>query len=143
MRTTTQILPGIKSIGWLDCQHLPRRVDLHGICGTPVAVLTAVTPIAFFEEPECECKTERESGHSNDTAKLKFRCGVLLPIHRTLGFVVTDVNGKSYLIGSQEPPFPKLKVDMRCGTPEGDPAGYHYEITHTAIKSMVECVASY
>lgn len=140
MKSTTQILPGIKAVGWVDCRHLPKRVDLHGICRSPVAVLTTITPVEFFDEPECRCKTEKEGGCSTDTATLKFHCAVLLPIHRRLGFVVTDVNGKSYLIGGCEPPFPSVKVEHFCGAPDGDGAGFYYEITHNAIKSMVECV---
>ena len=65
MRTTTQILPGIKAIGWVDCRHLPRRVDLSAICGMTVAVLTDIHPIPFYligsleaPQPQVECNQQ-------------------------------------------------------------------------------------
>lgn len=139
MKTTRQILPGVKAVHWLDCQHLPQRVDLHGICRMPVAVLTALSAVGLFDDAECVCTTEREGGAYKDTATLKFLTHELLPVHRKLGFVVTSVEGKSFLIGSKEPPFPQIKVEHRCGLPDGDSAGYFYEITHVALKSLVEC----
>ena len=130
----------MRAIGWVDCDKLPRRVDLQGICGNVVAVLTEVTPIAFFGEPECRCKTERESGRITDTASLSFRTDAVLPLHRHIGFVVTDQNGKSWLIGAKEAPYPVVKLTIDFGTPEGDPACNIYDIEHTALKSLIECI---
>lgn len=139
MKTSRQILPGVKAIHWLDCRHLPRRVDLHGICRMPVPVLTALSAVGVFDDAQCSCVTEREGGSFQDTATLKFLTHELLPIHLKLGFAVTDVNDKCWLIGSKEPPFPKVKVEHRCGLPDGDGAGFFYEISHVALKSLVEC----
>lgn len=139
MRTTTQILPGIKSIGWIDCRNLPRRVDLSAICGMPVAILTDIHPIEFFDEPTCECKTKKDSGGYEDTATLKFLTGSKLPPQAT-AFIVTDVSDSSFLIGSLEKPHATAEPVQRLGVPSGDPAGYSYEIKHVAIKSMVPCI---
>lgn len=140
MKTSTQILPGIKAIGWLDCRHLPRRVDLSGICGMPVPIFTDIHPIPFFDEPTCECKTKKDGGGYEDTATLKFLTDRKLPYGAVLGFVVTDVNDKSFLIGSLEAPRPIVECEQRTGIPSGDAAGYSYEIKHVSIKSMVPCV---
>lgn len=140
MRTTTQILPGIKAIGWVDCRHLPRRVDLSAICGMSVVVLTDIHPIEFFDEPQCECKTKKDGAGYEDTATLKFLTSQKLPRSASLGFVVTDVNGQSYLIGSLEAPQPQVECNQQTGIPSGDAAGYAYEIKHVSIKSMVPCV---
>lgn len=140
MRTTTQILPGIKAIGWVDCRHLPRRVDLSAICGMSVVVLTDIHPIEFFDEPQCECKTKKDGAGYEDTATLKFLTSQKLPRSASLGFVVTDVNGQSYLIGSLEAPQPQVECNQHTGIPSGDAAGYAYEIKHVSIKSMVPCV---
>ncbi len=139
MKTSIQILPGIKAIGRLDCRLLPARVDLHGITRNVVGVFTDVYPVEFFDTPECSCTTERENGGYKDTASLKFFCGELLPLHLPLGFVVTDISGRHYLIGAREHPFPQVKVERQCGAPDGDAAGYYYEVTHVSIKSMVPC----
>ena len=138
-----QILPGVKAIGWLNCDLLQRRVDLHGVCRSRIPVLTTITPVAFFDDADCRCARSRESGRQAAVATLKFRCATLLPIHLPLGFVVTDQNGKTYLIGSREHPQPVVKVEMGAGACDGDGAGYEYEITHTAIETMFEVVACY
>ena len=140
MRTTTQILPGIKAIGWVDCRHLPRRVDLSAICGMSGVVLTDIHPIEFFDEPQCECKTKKDGAGYEDTATLKFLTSQKLPRSASLGFVVTDVNGQSYLIGSLEAPQPQVECNQQTGIPSGDAAGYEYEIKHVSIRSMVPCV---
>lgn len=140
MNTTQQILPGIKAIYWLDSRHLPRRVDLHAIAGDAVAVLTDLYPIRFTDTPECSCVSERDNGGYVETASLTFACLDLLPIHRPLAFVVTDIAGCHWLIGAKEHPQPLLKVEALCGTPDGDHAGFRYEIKHVAVKSMTPCL---
>lgn len=140
MRTTTQILPGIKAIGWVDCRRLPANVALSAICGMTVAVLTDIHPIPFFDEPTCECKTKKDGAGYEDTATLKFLTNEKLPRNPCLGFVVTGVNGNSYLIGSLEAPHPTVEPTRQTGIPSGDAAGYEYEIKHVSIRSMVPCV---
>ena len=140
MRTSKQILPGIKFIGWVDCRNLPDRVALSAICNMQIAVLTTIHPIPFFDSPECECVTKKDGAGYEDTATLKFSTGKQLPNFNFFAFVVTDVNDRSFLIGSKEPPFAIVEVNHKAGTPSGEAAGYDYEITHVAIKSMVPCI---
>lgn len=142
MKTTTQILPGVNFIGWLDSRHLTANVALAGICRMPIPILTTITPIDFFDEPQCECKTKKDSGGYEDTASLKFLCGEKLPDRLPLAFVVTDNNGRSFLIGSKEHPLAIVQPDERLGKPDGDNVGIFYEITHVAIKSLVPCIIS-
>lgn len=139
MKTSIQILPGVKSIGWIDCRHLPRRVDLSAICRMPVAILTTITPIDFFDDPQCDCKTTKDGGGYSDTANLKFLTHSPLP-GSNVAFVVTDVNDRSFLIGSLENPAAVPEPTRRLGTPTGDAAGYYYEIKHVALKSLVPCI---
>lgn len=105
-----------------------------------VAVLTDIHPIEFFDEPQCECKTKKDGAGYEDTATLKFLTSQKLPRSASLGFVVTDVNGQSYLIGSLEAPQPKVECNQQTGIPSGDAAGYAYEIKHVSLKSMVPCL---
>ena len=81
MRTTKQILPGVKEIGWVRCEHLVNDIALRGIAMMPVPILTDIHNLLFFDEPSCECVTENDNGNRTDTAKLKFFHGSLLPIH--------------------------------------------------------------
>jgi hypothetical protein len=105
-----------------------------------VAVLTDVHPISFFDEPTCEYQTKKDGAGYEDTATLKFLTSEILPRSAVLGFVVTDVNNQSYLIGSLEHPHPIVECQQQTGIPSGDAAGYAYEIKHVSIKSMVPCI---
>ncbi len=139
MKSSIQILPGIKAVGWVDCRHLPRRVDLTGICQMPVAILTDIHPIVFFGDVDCSCKSSKSSAGYEDTASLKFFAAEELPHGVAVGFIVTDVNNKSFLIGSQESPHPTIECEHRKGAPSGDSAGVYYEIKHVALKSLIPC----
>lgn len=139
MKTTTQILPGIKAIGWLECDKLPDRVDLMGICRQDFGIFTDIHPMEFFDEPDCSCKRTKEGGSYSETASLKFQSSVPLPQHPRLGFVVTDISGQSYLIGSKEAPRPIVEVEQNTGSPGGDAASFYYEVKHTALKTLIPC----
>ena len=139
MKTTTYILPGIQSIGWVDCEKLQSNVALNGICGNRIPVLTEILPVPFFGQASCECSETKESGGVVATATLSFKSDVVFPLHTHLGFVVTDNNGKSWLIGSKEPPFPMMKMCIYFGDCESKSAGISYEIKHTAIKTLLPC----
>ena len=141
MNTNIQILPGIRFIGYFDLDKLAAepRFDLAGICGMTVPVLTDIIPVDFCDDPECRNVTERINGQNQDKATLKFHSHTLIEIHKRLGFVVTDIAGNSFVIGNQLTPFPQIKVELYRGTPDGEGAGFYYEISHAAIKSMVPC----
>ena len=60
MKTTKQILPGVKEIGWVRCEHLVNDIALRGIAMMPVPILTDIHNVPFFDEPTCECVTEND-----------------------------------------------------------------------------------
>lgn len=139
MNTSIQILPGVKAIGWLYCKNIPPRVDLQAISGIVVPLICDIRQIDFFDNVECQCTTEAVNNGFEDKASLKFKAGSLIPFRDDIAIVVTDVNDRSWLIGSQEPPRLQFKVETLHGAPDGDGAGFSYDITHTAVKSLVEC----
>lgn len=142
MKTVTHILPGVKLIGWVDCSKLPKGTALAGICRMPVTILTDVHNIDFFDDPECTCKTTRNNGANEDKTSLKFHSSVELPNISSLGFVITDVNDNSFLIGSKERPVKIVQPESNLGTAAGSAAGLYYEISHVDVKSLVPCIAN-
>lgn len=140
MKTTTTILPGVKAIGWLDCDLLTAHVALRAVAGMEVPVFTAVTPIAFFGEAECSRTSKRDGAQRSESAALKFNCAEPLPVHLHLGFVVETVDGRHWLIGGAEAPFPVVDCERRAGSPSGEPAGLTYEVSHTALRTLIECI---
>jgi hypothetical protein len=140
MKSIIQLLPGIKFIGFVNCDKLQPDIAMRGICGMDVPILTEINAINFVGSPTCECTSEKVNGNRSDTATLKFTATEQLPINAHLGFVVTDSNGNSYVIGCREVPYPKVKLTSNLGKPDGDAAGYSYEVTHVQIKSLIPCI---
>ena len=139
MKTTKQILPGVKSIGWVYAENLIPDITLRGIARMPVPILTEIHKVPFFDEPKCECVTTNDNGNRLDTATLKFASEDVLPMDVHIALVVTDIADHSYIIGSRDSPFPVIKRTVSFGVTDGDGAGAEYEITHTAIRSLVPC----
>ena len=140
MKPTTQLLPGIIFVGAIDCSLLQPSLQLQAIAGMDVAVQTAVLPLAIAKDATASCLTEKENGNTRQTASLKFRTTDPLPLHWRLGFVVTDVTGQSYLVGSRERPYPQVKATRQFGTPGGDPNCWEVEVTHLAMRTLIPCV---
>lgn len=140
----TQILPGISFIGWLDGTKLQRATGCAKIVGQNIGIFTTIHEIQFCGEPDCRCKTERDGGGYKDTTTLKFQSVDRVPCTqmRNIAFVVTDVNGKSYFIGSLEAPRATVECEHITGIPSGDAAGYANEVKHASFASLVPCVIS-
>ena len=135
-----QSLPGIKFVGYVDCDKLQREMMYKSLAGIPVGVFTDITPIAFCGVPTCDAVANYNSNGRVEQTTLKFKTLDVLPTTRHIAFVVTDCNGKSYIIGQHEKPRPIVKVTKNTGTPDGDPSVLSVEVTFTAEKSLIHCI---
>lgn len=140
MRIRNQILPGVRRVGTVCCPRLPAHVELTAICGLRVPLMAEVEPVPVCGEAVCRCVGVRAGAAVSETATLTFRSSMPLDIGAALAFVVEDVEGRCWLIGAREAPFPRVERTSSVGVPGGDPAGESYEVTHSAIRTMVECV---
>jgi hypothetical protein len=140
MLNSTTSLPGIRSIGYVDCDLLMPHVVLRGICAMDVPILTQITMLDFCGSPTCSCKREPQGNGKTEVATLKFSCVEELPLHKHLGFVVIDANGKQYLIGSRERCFPTVTATADTGTPSGDAAITTYEVQWNSLKALIPCL---
>lgn len=139
MRTTVYKIPGVRFIGWVEAEKLIPDIALRGIAMMTVPVLTEIHEISFVDEPQCECVTEIEGTSSSCTAKLTFLTAELLPQGRHLAFVVTAMDGNSYIIGAREVPFTKVKFTINLGEKASQRSCNSYEVTHSAIRTLVKC----
>ena len=133
-------LPGIKYIGYVDCDLLMPHVVLRGICRMDVPVLTQITMLDFCGSPSCSCKREYQNNGKTEATTLKFSCVEELPLHKHLGFVVVDSNGQPYLIGSREKCFPTVTATADSGSPSSNAAITSYEVQWKAIKGLIPCI---
>ena len=116
----TQHLPGIVFIGVVDCAKLQPNLP--------------------FDNASCECASEPSHGVPIETATLKFRTTSLLDTDIQLGFVITAVNGGSFLIGAAEPPYPMVSLTRKTGTPGGSPAAWEIEVKAVGRRVLLPCV---
>lgn len=137
---STISLPGIFKIGFLECSNLSPQLELKAIAGVPIAILTDITDVIFSGEPTCEAVSENDNNGRIEKTSLKFFTTQKIPDDRPLAFTVQCVNGKKFLVGAKERPFPILKITTDTGTTSGNVAAYSVEITHSAIKSLLPVI---
>lgn len=135
----TLSLPGIRFIGVVDCEKLQPGLREASLAGLIVAAHTAVEEVPFVNAT-VEAVGECSRGAPVETATLKFRTSKFLRIDIQLGFVVTDITGKSWLIGAAEPPFPKVSLTRKTGLPGGDPAVWEIEVKAVGQRALLPCV---
>lgn len=130
-------LPGIRKIGYIACVKLSPNVALKSLAGIPIAVLTDITDVVFFGEPICDVVTDDDNNGRSEKTSLKFTTNQAIPTDKPLAWVVKCVNGSTWLIGSQERPYPIVKIITNTGTVSSNASISSVEITHTAIKSLL------
>lgn len=136
-----QILPGIRRLWQLECSRLPRYVALTDICGGAVAIMTdTLIELPVLGSSTCKVVSERVAGGWKQTASLSVIVGNAPVEKKYTAFVVEDMQGDRFLIGSREPPYPVVKPSYNCGNPSGDAAGDVLEISHTAIRTFIPCL---
>ncbi|MCM1310846.1 MAG: hypothetical protein NC301_07475 [Bacteroides sp.] len=139
MSAVTQVLPGVSKIYHINCDLLPERVDLRAICRMNVEINLFLGEIPIADGAECSCRHERNGASTQDTATLRFLTGTELRLAERPGFVVVDSEGCAWLIGCREAPRPKVSRETLRNSPASDRSGWSYEVTHTALRSMIPC----
>ena len=133
-------LPSITKIAYLPCSELSADIAFRCKVGLPVAVYAVTTPVTFCGTPLCDTVTELENKVRISHTTLTFSTIEELPTAFPIAFVVTTANGRSYLIGAMERPFPVVKIESTTGAPDGDTATDKVTVTFSAPKALVPCV---
>lgn len=131
-------LPGLRYVGYADARTLQPDIPVRAKAGEPVAALARFTPVAFVGIPLAGMETDTDDGGGEiQTATLTFRTERPVDFGAAPAFKVIDIAGREFLIGSKEPPWPVVKQTRTTGTPDGDPAGCEYTVTHTSIRTLI------
>jgi len=141
MKGSEQILPGIRRVYWVDADLLMNDAALRAGAGLEIPIFTTLHPVSMIGQGECTCTTSRKIDGVIQEASLKFLSVDRLPMTCHLAFVVEDIAGGVYLIGSKEPPYPEVKTELSCGD-QDNAAGLSHTVTHKAIRSMMRCKIS-
>lgn len=129
-------LPGIQRVGYLMARQLPADITYMAMAGIPVSGYATPTNIELTDIAVCEIEEEPDNNYQTEKVKLAFSTLTELPIRQHLAFFIHTMDGKGYLVGTKECPFPSVKVTRTTGTPQGDPAVRRYEVSYTARKAL-------
>ena len=132
-------LPGIKKIYSVETTSLPLQLEAKSLVGIPITISSTLNELQFFDEPNCTVKQENEQNMQVEEATLEFATTDKLNTDSPLAFVITDVNGKSYLVGTKEPPFPTIEQERQTSSPDGDAACWNVTVTHVGLNALIEC----
>lgn len=131
-----QSLHSVKSICYLPCPLLPDDIILKHLSGMPVGVFNSATPIGLYGDASCEAASEHDNGSSLEKSTLQFTTTDEIPTSQELAFVVEDVQGKSYVIGQKESPFPMVEIDTKIDNKENLKV---VKVVFIAKKSLIPC----
>lgn len=133
-----QSLPGIKFIGYLPCSLLPPNILQKALAGVPVAIYSPPTPVEHYGNAKCVAEQEYDHGSYLENTTLTFTTTDEIPNCKPVAFVVTDVNGQSYVIGHREAPCPVVEISSKKGVEESI---YEVKVSFSAQKSLISCAS--
>lgn len=133
-------LPGILKIGYVKCDSLSPQLELKAIAKVPIAILSEITNIVFSNEPSCKAVSEVDNNGRYQKTTLEFTTTQEIPTDDHIAFVIQCVNGKNFLIGTKERPFPVVKISDDTGSRSGNASSATVEVTHSALKSLLPIV---
>ena len=131
-----QSLPALKSIAYLPCSLVSPDTLEKYLASIPVGIFAAVTRVVHFESSTCEAEAEYNNGVSYEKTTLQFRTTDDIPPSQDIAFVVTDVQGKSFLIGHRERPYPMVAVTSII---DKDTNIFEVKVQFSARKSLILC----
>ena len=132
-------IPGIRRLSYISTSYLSHDVTYRADSGVQVLMTVLPTDISLKGEAVCEVERKFDNNSQQETAKLTFYTLDELPPHRHLAFVITDMQGNSFVVGAREAPFPIVRVTFTTGKPDGDASVRKYEVSFTARKGLALC----
>lgn len=132
-----QSLPNIIDIYIVPCASLIPNITEKYRAGLPVAIFPLPTAIEHHGSASCEAEQEYDNGGYSEKTVLQFTTTEDISHYPPLAFVVTDANGQSYIIGTQEAPYPIIEITK---TIDKEVNVNNIKVTFTRRKSLVPCV---
>ena len=132
-----QSLPNIIDIYIVPCASLIPNITEKYRAGLPVAIFPLPSAIEHHGTASCEAEQEYDNGGYSEKTVLQFTTTEDISHYPPLAFVVTDANGQSYIIGTQEAPYPIIEITR---TIDKEVNVNNVKVTFTRRKSLVPCL---
>ena len=133
-------LPGIKKIYPIEAASLPEQIEDKSVAGLEIVINSGLQEIQFFGDATCSVKQDYDNNEQVEEVELKFSTVDKMNTDAPLGFVVVDVNGDPFLIGTKEAPYPVIKLERDTNEPSGSSAIWNVAVKHIGLKAISFCV---
>ena len=129
-------LPGIVKVGYINCSDIPRDIPYRAVSGVDVTLNQQPTDVRLVGEAVCEVEQQQDNNVQMEKVRLAFTTLDEVPTYLHLAFTIKTADNERYIIGSQEKPYPTVKVTRSTGQTDGDASAAKYEVSYTARKGM-------
>ena len=126
-------IPGLRRIAFIDHADLPPFIREMARTGIQPVIAAQVRDVDFFGDAELSFSLSKDG---KEQTTLTFSSSDDIPFY-DVAFVVEDQMGKRRVVGSLEPPFPKLEVARTTGSGPGQKRKTEYTVTWTGYPPEV------
>ena len=132
----TQSLPNIIRVFTIPCASLAPNVVEKYMAGLPVGVYPLPTEVEQYGTGSVEAANELDDGTYYEKTVLQFSTAEEINNRTPMAFVVMDAQGKYFLIGVKEFPFPIVEITKWVSN---DANVNDIKVTFSRKKSLIPC----
>lgn len=132
----TQSLPNIVKVFTIPCASLAPNVVEKYMAGLPVGVYPLPTEVEQYGTGSVEAANELDDGTYYEKSVLQFSTAEEIDNRTPMAFVVMDAQGKYFLIGVKEFPFPIVEITKGLSP---DANVNDIKVTFSRKKSLIPC----
>ena len=132
----TQSLPNIVKVFTIPCASLAPNVVEKYMAGLPVGVYPLPTEVEQYGTGSVEAANELDDGTYYEKTVLQFSTAEEINNRTPMAFVVMDAQGKYFLIGVKEFPFPIVEITKWVSN---DANVNDIKVTFSRKKSLIPC----
>lgn len=132
----TQSLPNIVKVFTIPCASLAPNVVEKYMAGLPVGVYPLPTEVEQYGTGSVEAANELDDGTYYEKTVLQFSTAEEIDNRSPMAFVVMDAQGKYFLIGVKEFPFPIVEITKGLSP---DANVNDIKVTFSRKKSLIPC----
>ena len=135
-------LPGVLAIYTLPASKISPLVAKMNLAALPTSVAGKLQTIPFTGTPLLTVERKPSNNGFTETAELTFtvRREDFTPPDTPVAFIVVDIIGTAWMIGTREEPYPAVTVQDSFGSPSGDSNVMQVKVTYEAEKALFDTV---
>lgn len=134
-----QTLPGIQKIGFIGRDNLQKDIVWKVKAGKQIVITQNVNFLCIVGTAIATVEDYQDNNIYVEKVTLKFQTSEEVKFVRK-AVIIQTVEGKWYIIGAKEMPFPIISSECSTGQPDGEPAVKEITVKLTCEKALIPCV---